>query len=770
MNNSFKSLTSLSDIKPFLTLMAIFWSLAVAGLLLWNISHSKKEFKEIAKVQARNSISRDIIYRQWNAGHGGVYVPVTKKTQPNPYLKVAHRDIKLPSGILMTLINPAYMIRQVHEIAAQTQGIQGHMASLDPLRPGNAPDKWEIQALKRFKDGSKEVSSLENMNGVAYLRLMKPLLTREDCLKCHTEQGYKVGDIIGGLSVSVPMSPLWSVGTYHILTMSLGHGLLWLVGLAVGGIGARHLSSQMAQRQKAEEELRENEKKYRTLIDNIIGMVYRGKSDWSTEIVRGCESICGYTCDEFNSQEINWLDLIHPDDKLKVFNKSSKLLDHPSEMILEYRIIAKDGSVHWVRDSKRSYSEEGVVQGIDGIVTDISRQKQVEEEKHKLETQLQQSQKMESIGNLAGGIAHDFNNILFPIMGYTEMLMEDTPDDSPVRPKLNEILTGAMRAKDLVQQILTFARQESSELKLMKMQPIIKEALKLIRSTIPTTIEIKQDIKSDCGVIKADPTQIHQIIMNLATNACHAMEKTRGVMKIGIGEVELEALDIKAPNMRPGIYICLTVADTGIGMQKNVAEKIFDPFFTTKEIGKGTGMGLSVVHGIVTGLGGAIQVYSEPGKGTEFKVYFPAEERSPEKPEVKIKEPIQGGVEKILLVDDEQGIIEMEKQMLERLGYQVTSRINSTEALELFRAAPDRFDLVITDMAMPNLPGDRLAAELLKIRSNIPILLCTGFSETVSEESAASLGIKDFLMKPIVMRDLANKIRKVLDTAGELHK
>jgi PAS domain S-box-containing protein len=391
-----------------------------------------------------------------------------------------------------------------------------------------------------------------------------------------------------------------------------------------------------------------------------------------------------------------------------------------------------------------------------GVIHDITEQR-------KFEYQLQQSQKMESIGTLAGGIAHDFNNILFPIVGHTEMLLEDVPEDSPVREGLNQIYTGAMRASELVKQILTFSRQENSELTLMKMQPIIKEALKLIRSTIPTTIEIKQNIDPKCGVIKADPTQIHQIIMNLSTNAYHAMEETGGELIISLKEIKLNHYDTIRFDIIPGDYACLTIADTGKGMDKKLIQKIFEPFFTTKEKGKGTGMGLSVAHGIVKSMGGAIKVDSESRKGTKFHVYLPVEKSFSEKQVIDSKVEIQRGMEQILLVDDEEAILTMEKMMLERLGYQVTSRTSSIEALEAFRDSPDKFDLVITDMAMPNMSGDKLSVELTKIRPDIPVLLCTGFSETMSEEKAASVGIKSFLLKPIVMKDLAQNIREVLD-------
>jgi PAS domain S-box-containing protein len=390
------------------------------------------------------------------------------------------------------------------------------------------------------------------------------------------------------------------------------------------------------------------------------------------------------------------------------------------------------------------------------IATDITHLKNMEKE-------LRQAHKMESIGTLAGGIAHDFNNILFPIVGYTELLLEEISEESPLRNSLNEIYAGTMRARDLVKQILTFSRQDISELKLIKMQPIIEEALKLIRSSIPTTITIKQNIDTNCGIIKADTTQIHQIIMNIATNAYHAMEKTGGELKIDLKEIELSGYDAVYPDMTPLVYACLTITDTGIGMDKDITGKIFDPFFTTKKEGKGTGMGLSVVHGIVKNMKGIIRFKSEPSKGTEFCIYLPIVKKSSKETNMSIEKPIQKGDEHVLLVDDEEDIVTMEKQMLEHFGYQVTAHTSSVEALETFRAHPDKFDLVITDMAMPTMPGDVLAAKLVKTAPDIPILLCTGYSEIMSEKKAVSIGIKGFLMKPIVMKDLSDKIREVLD-------
>ncbi|MCD4737131.1 MAG: response regulator [Bacteroidales bacterium] len=463
--------------------------------------------------------------------------------------------------------------------------------------------------------------------------------------------------------------------------------------------------------------------------------------------------------------DIILLDLSLPDSSgLQTLIKVFSNFPHTAIVILT-GLNDEDLAIDAMRHGAQDYL---VKDQIDTILLDrtiryaIDRQKSLDE-KVELEFKLRQSYKMEAIATLAGGIAHDFNNILFPILGHTEMLLQDIPEDSSTHDSLKKIYSGAIRARELVKQILTFSRQNNSELKLIKMQPIIKEALKLIRSAIPTSIDITTDIQTDCGAIKADPTQIHQIIMNLATNAYHAMEETGGELKVSFKEVKIGKLDLIHPEMKTGIYTCLTVADTGIGMDKNLTEKIFDPFFTTKTIGKGTGMGLSVVHGIVTAMGGVIQVNSKPEKGTKFHIYFPMMKSFPEEQIPQAKEIIQGGTEQILLVDDEESIISMEKQMLERLGYHVTSRTSSIEALEAFRDNPDKFDIVITDMAMPNMSGDKLSVELTKMHPDLPILLCTGFSDTMSEEKAASLGIKGFLLKPIVMKDLAQKLREVLD-------
>ena len=421
------------------------------------------------------------------------------------------------------------------------------------------------------------------------------------------------------------------------------------------------------------------------------------------------------------------------------------------------KIIKHDGStctIEWYGTT--IWDEKENLEAFLGIGVDIT-------EKIALQKSLQQAQKMESIGNLAGGIAHDFNNILFPIIGISEMLIEDLSIGSHAKKSAEYILKAGKRGKDLVKQILAFSRHSEYKKLPTSVQHILKEVLMLSRSAIPSYIEIKQDIQKNCCMVMGNPTQIHQVVMNIITNAYHAIEPLHGVISVQLKETEFEASNHPEINLDTGKYVVLSISDTGHGMSDDLIHKIFDPYFTTKEKGKGTGLGLSVVYGIVKEHGGAIKVTSNVGKGSTFSIYLPLMKKSIDTENIETPEMPTKGKEKILLVDDDESIVKFEKQMLERLGYKVTSFINSVEAFNLFMSKPNEFDIVISDMNMPGLTGNELSKKIKDIRQDIPVIICTGFSERLSTQKADTLGINKILMKPLLKSELAKEIRKLLD-------
>jgi PAS domain S-box-containing protein len=396
---------------------------------------------------------------------------------------------------------------------------------------------------------------------------------------------------------------------------------------------------------------------------------------------------------------------------------------------------------------------------------DVTKRKKAENAKMELELQLSQKQKMEAIGTLAGGIAHDFNNILAVMQGYLELSLDDLPGDSPIRNNLEQILSCNNRATKLVKQILTFSRkdQEKQEKEPLQISSIVKEVLGMLRSSLPTTIKICRKIHAETSIVLADPTQIHQVLVNLCTNASHAMRENGGLLEVSLTDVDLESdTRIGDEYLNRGSYVKLSVRDSGCGMEKEVVERIFEPFFTTKKVNEGTGLGLSVVHGIIKSHGGDITVDSVPGEGTTFDIFLPkVEDGMIDQPQPSA--PKEREKEVILLVDDEEMMVDVTGKILERLGFAVVARTSSLDALETFQEKPDEFDLVITDQVMPNMTGTQLAQELLSIRPDIPIILCSGFPQNVNLEEVESIGIKKFITKPIAREEIAKIIRAVLD-------
>ncbi|HSB81499.1 MAG TPA: PAS domain S-box protein [Candidatus Methylomirabilis sp.] len=516
----------------------------------------------------------------------------------------------------------------------------------------------------------------------------------------------------------------------------------------------------ITERKRAEESLLQLAAIVESSDDAIIGKTLDGVIlSWNS----GAERLYGYSAREVKGRPISLL--IPPEREGEMPRILERIRQGEKFTHLETVWVQKDGgridvslSVSPIRDAA------GRILGASTIARDITERK-------RLEAQIRQTQKMEAIGTLAGGIAHDFNNLLSAIIGHAELATDFVPRDGMAWQAIQGVLAAGGRAKDLVQQILTFSRQTEQERKPVPVHLIVKEALKLLRASLPTTVEFRQQVDPEAGMVLADSTQIHQILMNLCTNAEHAMREKGGVLDVRLMAVEVDTeYAASHPPLVPGPHVRLVVRDTGPGMEPKVRDRIFEPFFTTKGPGEGTGMGLAVVHGIVAGHGGKIAVDTAPGRGTKFEIYLPrcdvvqALETSPEEQaRGGTDAPAPGQGERILIVDDEPYLAILWRVMLERLGYRVTGCSNSLEALEIFRAAPNSFDLVLTDQTMPHMTGAVLVKEVLRIRPETPIILCTGFSHAMTEEKARALGIRAFLLKPISRRDLSLAIRCVLD-------
>jgi PAS domain S-box-containing protein len=676
-------------------------------------------------------------------------------------LKQAEEDRKLNESRLETLLQLNHMtgttLHEIVEFAMEeavrlTQSAIGYVAFMNADETLLTMHAWSRQAMQECLIVEKPLDYPVETTGLwgEAVRQRRPIITNDYQAPNPLKRGTPPGHVIVNRHMNVPILDNDRV----VIVAGVGNkpsdydeADVRQLTLLMSGMW------RIVQRKQAEEALRHSEEKYRLVVENANDAIFIAQDGRIKFSNSRLALMSGYSLEELTLKP--FLEFVHPEDRDFVATTHTRRLEGeevPNKY--SFRAVNNSGETLWVEVNSVVIMWEGKAASLN-FLRDITDQK-------KLESQLLHSQKMESIGTLAGGIAHDFNNILAAIVGYSEIIKVRF-DDPGLHSYLEPILFSCDRAKSLVGQILTFSRTAEREKMQIDMASLVKEGLKLMRATLPSTIAFRQKIPSGVYTILADPTQIHQVLINLCTNAAHAMREKGGELEVNLDRVEITGQKMPSDvDLRPGHYVKLTVSDTGSGIPPGLMHRIFDPFFTTKMVGEGTGLGLSVVYGIVKGYGGAVIAQSEVGSGSIFSVYLPVVEYIAEA-KTKDSELCHGGSERILFVDDEEILVKLWCDILEDLGYAVTATTNSSEALELFRRQPDQFDLVITDMTMPGMTGIDLSRVMLELRPDIPVILCTGFNELVTEENAKAIGIREFAMKPLNRKRIATIIRKALN-------
>jgi len=814
------------SIRRYALVIAICWTLSIACSFAWLCYQEQRNVVAIALAEARATYQKDTLYRRWATKHGGVYVPATGGTPPNPYLShIPERDVTTPSGKVLTLVNPAYMTRQVFEFANKDskQLVRGHITSLKPIRAENAADPWETKALQAFETGVKEVVEVQTMEGRRYVRMMRPFVTEKGCLKCHAQQGYKVGDIRGGVSASVPIGEYARYARRLVAGGAATHGLIWLLGIGIIGFGQRTLS-------RSAQVLQESEERYRTVANFTSDWEYWLGPDGAMKYVSlACRDVCGYSADEFYQRPELLEEVVHPEDLAIFKDHIHVLLPDGQPQALDFRIVTREGGIRWVSHICRPvYDRGGRENGRRASNRDITDRKEAEEALHlqavmleeeiaerqksnealqvktaaleqeieerqvaqqnleeqtialeqemferkraeresiHLREQLLHAQKMEAIGLFAGGVAHDFNNILAVIMGYGELLELKLPEGTD-RDRARQIMKASQRAAELTRGLLAFGKKQTFTLVLTDINRVVGENSSFLKRVIGEEIELVTELAPAPLLVQVDVSQIQQVLMNHATNAREAMP---GGGRLTIS-VHSEMIDEDFIAMQgygtPGEYAVIRIADTGAGMDRETAKRIFEPFFTTKA--KGTGLGLAITHGIVTQHKGFIRCQSKPGRGTSFDIFLPLTTEESVLIAAGQAVAVNGsgiprGSETILLAEDDPFVREMTTGCLEANGYHVLQAEDGAVAVEIFKEHQDEIDLVMLDAITPRLTGKQAWDAISAIRPGVKAIFVSGYTnDIISGKIAIDYSIP-FVSKPLAPSALLHKVREVLD-------
>jgi len=865
------------------TLAAILcWTLLMIGLATWNLHGLRKDLLAAAKSHAQAVLSSDLVYQRQLAVQGGFYAPLSDKIQPNPlFSQLKNRDFTTTSGIKLTLIMPRYMSSDMHQLVFGQFGYKGHMTSLKPLRPKNLPDEWEKKALNTFTGGTKEVAEIAKIDGVAYLRLMQPLLIRKRCLICHPRQENQVNKSMGGISLAVPLAPLWVSQREQQNKLMMTYLLIWLIGIIGVGLGNLHLGHYLRGWGKAEKSLRVSEEALNRAQEVAqIGSWHldlaNNETTWSKQIYRifdispgtpltyelilanvhpedrqevddawqaalagqpfeiehriivnlqlkwvrnkvGVEfdptgraiGITGIFWDitghkkatqQIKTAEEKWrrtfdsvddiIAILEPDLTVRKLNQAAiNLLDKPKTELIGnkcYELFRNgekpcpgcpilktitDGEHRSIEITHKNLNKTFLVSAApmydnSGQVTDIAHFARDITEQKTLSAQLLQSQKMEGIGRLAGGVAHDFNNILTVINGRAELTLMSTKNDNPLRGALQEIIQAGERAASFTRQLLAFSRKQVIRPKSVNINSVVTNLGKMLRRLIGEDIELENQLEENLPPVLADPVQLEQIIVNLVVNAAdavHSLSTTRiGKIIISTALCNFDQAYINQHNgCRTGPHIQLGVSDNGIGIPPEVKDKIFEPFFTTKEQGKGTGLGLATVYGIIKQNRGSVYMDSQPEVGTTFLVNWPVTRIQEIQDDLGNEIKLMEGNGTILLAEDEEKLRELVTESLQRAGYQVLAAADGNEAIDLAKNHNGRLDLLFTDLVMPGINGLETARQVTVLRPEIKVLYTSGY---ISDRLELREVDKNLLLdKPYTLPVLTAKIKEVIN-------
>ena len=720
------------------------WTLVAAAILGVVLYFSTREEREIALNRAMDSYHKDLAYRRWASERGGVYVPLDGRTPPNPYL--AHRpdrDLTTTTGKQLTLVNPAYMTRMVHELGQHEYGLQGHLTSLAPIRPENAPDAWEQKALKAFESGARDYSEVLDQAGQPVLRYMGAFKVEQSCLPCHAHQGYKVGDIRGGISVTVPVgSGIAAAGLTHKSISLLMVALFWVAGGGALFLWSRMLAASTEAQWRMDQELKESSERFRQLFESSPAPMFIHQGGQFTYAnAAGAGLLEADTREDVVGRKV--LDIVHPSFHAQVEARMRHTYERNlANPTLEEVFITLKGREVWVDVQSAPLDLPGGPAML-VFAQDLTERRHTEEERRKLEAEIQHAQKLDSLGSLAGGIAHDMNNVLGAIMGMASLLQAKFARDETLAKPLQTIENAAARGRDLVKGLTDFARKGLEKAQIMDLNALVRKELDLLERTSRQRFTFEPQLEEGLPPIMGEPGTLGSALMNLCVNAFDAMPRG-GTLRIRTWHEEG--------------FVNLMVEDTGEGIPPDLLARVTEPFFTTKPPGRGTGLGLAMVYGTVKAHGGTFDIQSEVGRGTRVRLRFPATEMETDRPRTEATPAAPERRLRILVVDDDELIRSILPVMLEQLGHHVDTASSGIEAIRRLDAGLE-IDLVILDHNMPGLSGAETLPRILQLRPGVRILVSTGFLDNDLKLLLAEFPAVLAIQKPFSLAELRQLLR-----------